>query len=88
MAKAIAEVKSVGEFLDALGCEFGLETIDEDGYCCFRILENAARNSLGWKGKEGSFCREVAKFSVKSAEAAVKNIGGDALESDEILKDL
>jgi hypothetical protein len=82
VAKAIGEVKSIGEFLKAPGCAFNLEKIKEDGYCCFRILENVARKSLGWRKNANDFCREVAKFAVKSAEAAAKEVGGEALESD------
>jgi hypothetical protein len=82
VAKAISEVKSIGEFLKAPGRAFNLEKIKEDGYCCFRILENVARKSLGWRKNANDFCREVAKFAVKSAEATAREIGGEALESD------
>jgi hypothetical protein len=87
VSEAIAEVKAIGQFLNAPDCAFKLEKIVEDGYCCFRILENAARKSLGWKGKQAEFCKEVAIAAVKSAEAAAKEIGGEALEN-EVLKDL
>jgi hypothetical protein len=85
---AIPEVKAVGRFLNAPECAFKLEKIAEDGFCCFRILENAARKSLGWKKSSSQFCKEVAKFAIKSAEAAGKEIGGEALENDEVLKEL
>jgi hypothetical protein len=42
---------------------------------------------LGWKGKKADFCREVAEAAIKSAEAGMKEIGGEALE-DEVLNDL
>jgi hypothetical protein len=48
---------------------------------------HVARKSLGWKGKQANFCKEVTNAAVKSAEAAAKEIGGAALESD-ALKDL
>jgi hypothetical protein len=85
--KAIAEVKAVGHFLNAPDCAFKLEKIVEDRYCCFRVLESVARKLLGWKGKQAEFCKKVAKAAVESAEAAMKEIGGEALE-DDALKDL
>ena len=87
VALGIAEVKSVGEFLNAADCKFKLEKIEEDGYCCFRILEKVAKESLGWKKGSADFCRAVAKFAVAVGEAVVKEVGGDALEPD-ALKDL
>lgn len=87
VAKGIQEVKSVARFLNAAGCEFVLEKVAEDGFCCFRILENAARTLLGWKGAQAKFCRGVAIAALESAEAAAKEIGGVALE-DEALQEL
>lgn len=82
VAKGIAEVKAVGKFLNGAECEFKLEKIEEDGFCCFRILEELARKKLGWKKEAAEFCRQVAKFALKSAEAAAKEIGDGALEND------
>jgi hypothetical protein len=82
VAKAIQEVKAVGNFINAPDCKFVLEKIREDGFCCFRILENAARKLLKWKGDQAKFCREVARAAVVSAETAAKEIGGDVLESE------
>jgi hypothetical protein len=81
VGKGIAEAKAVGKFLNAAECEFKLKKIEEDGYCCFRILEEVAREKLSWRKGAPEFCRQVAKFAVKSAEVA------GALEAD-TLKDL
>lgn len=82
VAISIEEVKAVGRFLNAPNCPFVFEKIAGDGYCCFRILEKAARKSLGWKEDQAKFCRQVAKAAVESAEAAIKEIGADALEGN------
>ena len=50
-------------------------------------MENAARKSLGWKGDQAKFCRQIAKAAVESAEAAAKEIGLVALE-DNALQEL
>jgi hypothetical protein len=51
--KAIAEVKVVGEFLKDARCEFVLEKIEQDGYCCFCILEKCHSKFAGMERKEG-----------------------------------
>jgi hypothetical protein len=75
VALGIAEVKAVGKFLNAADCAFVLEKVDEDGYCCFRILEKVAKESLGWKKGSADFCRRVAKFALAVVgEAGKENV--------------
>jgi hypothetical protein len=81
VAAANKEVRTVGQYLLAPACKFEFKKIPEDGFCCFRILEETARR-LKWKGSQAAFCKEVAKSAVKVAEAAAKDLGKDALESN------
>jgi hypothetical protein len=79
---AIREVTVVGQFLNDPNCLFHFEKIAEDGFCCFRILENFACQRLGLKGGDSAkFCRAVASAAVTSSEAAAKEIGGIAVEN-------
>jgi hypothetical protein len=88
VAKGIAEVKAVAQFLNAPKCAFNLEKVDDDGLCCFRILESVARDTLGWKGgDQDAFCKAVAKAAVASAGATVKEMGKGAVDA-QALKDL
>lgn len=82
VAKGIAEVKAVAQFLNASKCAFNLEKVDDDGLCCFRILESVARDTLGWKGgDQDAFCKVVAKAAVAFAEATVKEMGKGAVDA-------
>jgi hypothetical protein len=81
VAAANKEVRTVGQYLLAPACKFEFKKIPEDGFCCFRILEETAQR-LKWKGSQAAFCKQVAKAAVKVAEAAAKDLGKDALESN------
>jgi hypothetical protein len=61
MAVANEEVRTVGGYLMAPECMFEFKKIRKDGYCCFQILEDAARKQLKWKGSQRQFCKDVAK---------------------------
>jgi hypothetical protein len=88
VAKSISEVKAVAQFLNAPKCGFNLEKVDDDGLCCFRILESVARDALGWRGgNQDAFCKAVAKAAVSAAEATIKEIGKGAVDS-QALNDL
>lgn len=70
MAAANEEVRTVGGYLMAPECMFEFKKVRKDGYCCFQILEDAARKQLKWKGSQDQFCKDVAKAAVKVAREA------------------
>ena len=85
--KGIMEAKAIGQFLDSEGCPFTLQKMDQDGFCCFRILNMFVRSQAKGKnvaGTPGELCRKVAKAAIEFAKQLAKELGEAALESESI----